>query len=534
MKTINGLHLTIICGFCAFGCLLLLNVVAQETVHASLGKYHVRDTLQQRDTLVRIGLESDSIEVAASNLYHRSKFGHLFFGKHYREEWQTPIKVACLDITTAMGGLTPVKQGGGMQTKSLRFVGKDSIEYTFRSIDKDIGGALSTWLQGTYVESFLQDGISSAHPYGFLIVPRLAEAVGVYHTHPVVYFLPSTEYLGEFQETFGEMLGMLEIRPDEDLSAYPRFGRSKNVVSTETLFEHLIEDHDNEVDRWMYARARLLDMVIGDWDRHQDQWRWAEFEKKGKGSIFRPVPRDRDQAFVQFEGMLPWLTTRKWAMRKMNHFGYKISDVEGLTMQAKIMDNIFLNELTLEDWKIIADSVQQELSDGVLEEAVRALPKEIFNISGEEIIAKLKSRREGLIEYAVEYYQCLAKEPMVLGSDEREWFLIERLDDTQTSVKVFKMEGDGKKGKKLYERIFPTNDTKEIHVYGFGGDDCFEVKGNVSKGINLFVSAGEGEDTFDNESTIRKKKNKAMVYVDNESHVSVVDEKTIIPLIEKK
>jgi hypothetical protein len=37
-------------------------------------------------------------------------------------------------------------------------------------------------------------------------------------------------------------------------------------------------------------------MLIGDWDRHYDQWRWAEYKKKGQ-VIYRPIPRDRDQAF---------------------------------------------------------------------------------------------------------------------------------------------------------------------------------------------------------------------------------------------
>jgi hypothetical protein len=35
-------------------------------------------------------------------------------------------------------------------------------------------------------------------------------------------------------------------------------------------------------------------MLIGDWDRHYDQWRWAEYKKKGQ-VIYRPIPRDRDQ-----------------------------------------------------------------------------------------------------------------------------------------------------------------------------------------------------------------------------------------------
>jgi hypothetical protein len=33
-----------------------------------------------------------------------------------------------------------------------------------------------------------------------------------------------------------------------------------------------------------YIKARLFDMLIGDWDRHYDQWRWAE-QKKGSSYL---------------------------------------------------------------------------------------------------------------------------------------------------------------------------------------------------------------------------------------------------------
>jgi hypothetical protein len=35
-------------------------------------------------------------------------------------------------------------------------------------------------------------------------------------------------------------------------------------------------------------------MLLGDWDRHEDQWRWSEFEKENGEHYFRPIPRDRD------------------------------------------------------------------------------------------------------------------------------------------------------------------------------------------------------------------------------------------------
>jgi hypothetical protein len=50
------------------------------------------------------------------------------------------------------------------------------------------------------------------------------------------------------------------------------------------------------VDENEYIKARLFDMLIGDWDRHYDQWRWAEYKKKAI-VIYKPIPRDRDRFF---------------------------------------------------------------------------------------------------------------------------------------------------------------------------------------------------------------------------------------------
>ena len=31
-----------------------------------------------------------------------------------------------------------------------------------------------------------------------------------------------------------------------------------------------------------YLRARLLDLLVGDWSRREDQWRWASFPQRRK------------------------------------------------------------------------------------------------------------------------------------------------------------------------------------------------------------------------------------------------------------
>ena len=41
-------------------------------------------------------------------------------GANYREEWGTPIKVKVFDIDKVLGGLKPLRRGGGHQSRSLR------------------------------------------------------------------------------------------------------------------------------------------------------------------------------------------------------------------------------------------------------------------------------------------------------------------------------------------------------------------------------------------------------------------------------
>ncbi|UII26472.1 metallophosphoesterase [Fulvivirga maritima] len=475
---------------------------------------------------------TDSVKVMAANPeYDKNKIGQFFFGKHYREEWTTPVKVPYIDLKSYKGGLTPIKKGGGKQTISIRFIDDDSVQYNLRSIDKFPAGAIPDVFRDTWVNDFVKDQISTAHPYGALAVPDMAEAIGIYHTEPELYYTPFTPYLGPYINDFGGRMGLMEIRPDEDLSAYKRFGFSKNVVSTTTLFEHLKEDNDNEVDADMYLKSRFFDMLIGDWDRHNDQWRWAEYEKEDKGSIFRPVPRDRDQVFVLYDGAIPWLLSRKWAFRNFSDFDYDISDIKGLNRSAINLDHALLSELDKDAWMSTAKNIQKELTDEVIDKAVKQLPEEVYPFSGPEIAAKLKSRRDHLQRYASEYYNYLSKEVNVVGSDKHEYVKVERLNDDETRVQMFKTFKGGEVDKSIYDRTFYTYETDEIRIFGRDGEDKVEITGKVNDGILIRVVGGkEKEDEFIDESSVAGLSKKTIFYdnKDNEPNMKPGKETRVI------
>ena len=117
------------------------------------------------------------------------------------------------------------------------------------------------------------------------------------------------------------------------------------------------------MDQDKVVRARLFDILLGDWDRHIGQWKWARFQPNGK-TIWKPIPRDRDQAFVKFDdGVIPWVASRGFALRLLQSFNEEIDDLKGLNYQARFLDRRLTSELTEEDWVDIARDVKSRLTD---------------------------------------------------------------------------------------------------------------------------------------------------------------------------
>ena len=75
----------------------------------------------------------------------------------------------------------------------------------------------------------------------------------------------------------------------------------ENTKSTAKIIDKMIDDNDDRIDEHEVLRARLLDMLVGDWDRHFDQFRWGTLDT-GKGKLYYTIPRDRDQAYFYSDG----------------------------------------------------------------------------------------------------------------------------------------------------------------------------------------------------------------------------------------
>lgn len=443
----------------------------------------------------------DSVVVRASSKYLANPWRMRMLGENYRQEWYQQIKVPVFNIASEHGGLEIVQKGGGMQTLSLRLSDRNGREYNLRSIEKYPEAAVPEPLRKTFAQDLVEDQISAAHPYGALVIAPLADAVGIYHTNPRLVFIPDDPRLGNYRKDFANMLALFEERPDEDWSDQPSFGNSENIVGTSKVLENLQEDNDNQVDEYQVLKARLFDMVIGDWDRHDDQWRWTSSEK-GKSEIYRPIPRDRDQAFFVNEGFLPKLWSRKWALPKFEGFADDIRWPSGLSFNARYFDRSFLTDMEKDEWVAAAREIQSGLSDSVIEEAIAQWPREIYALHGAEIIRKLKARRDNIVQYALEHYRFLAREVDITGSDKHEEFDVAREENGDVQVDVYKVGKEGGRDTKIYSRHFDHFETREIRLYGGGGNDRFTIRGNSGASIKVRVIGGDDADSLRDDSRV--------------------------------
>ena len=455
----------------------------------------------------------DSVEasVYTDNEIEKSRFYKGIWGERYRKYYGTKVKVPTVRLDSLMGGLEPVKKGGGHQSKSLRLRAKDGREYVMRALKKSAELYLQSMafqdqyvlddLKETYTQELLQDFYTGSHPYAPFTTARLSDAVGIYHTNPVLYYVPKQPALKEYNDSFGDELYMIEEHTGDGHGDLASFGYSNDLKSTDGMLEDLRDDEKYEVDKDLYLRARLFDMVLGDWDRHVDQWRWAEFkdEKKDK-VVYRPVPRDRDQVYSKMgDGALMNIATRIIpGLRLMEGFNEEIRSVKGFNSSPMtyVLDLTLLGETEKSQWLAQAKYLQENLKESDIDEAFKAFPEEVRDETVNEIKQTLLARLSHIQETANEYYKILNKYAVVAGTDKDDWFEINRLNDTETEVKVYRNIGDKKK-RLFYYKIFSSDDTKELWVFGLDDDDIFEVK-NPSNftGVKVRIIGGHNNDIY--------------------------------------
>jgi hypothetical protein len=443
-----------------------------------------------------------TVTVAPGAGYAKGSVYRGLMGAGWRDLWTTPITVPVADLTTLAGGLTPVRLGGGMTTRTLHLDGADGRRYVFRSVDKEPADLLEDFI-GTPIESIIRDQVSVFNPSGAMVVASLVDALGILHPSPRLVVVPDDPRLGEFREEFAGMLALFEERPDDAPNGAPGFAGSREIVQTEDLFDILEEEPESHVDRHELLKSRLVDILIGDRDRSTNNHLWASFDDPSGGRLWRVVPRDRDQAFVRFDGFLKGLA--RTYDRRLVSFEDEYSSIWGLTRNAWDIDRNLLVGLGRAEWDATVREVKATLTDAVIDRAVRQMPPEHFALVGEEIATALKVRRDQLSDAAGEFYDIVFTYPDIRATDADEEAVVERRPDSSVRVTIRAVDPDLGI---TFDRTFTAAETREIRLYMHGGSDAVSVTGSGSGPIWLRAVGGGGADRFVDSSSAGRNMNK--------------------------
>jgi hypothetical protein len=443
---------------------------------------------------------------------NKSGFYNFLWGKRYRSYFGVPVTAPIADLNNLYKGLKIIKKGGGHQSFSARLASKDGKEYAMRGLEKNALKFLKFKVPGityteeeyknTLAETAVYDFFTTTHPYIQLVINPLAKEASLNHGGTKLFYLPKQPGFEILGDEYGDQLYFIEERPNDAQKEYegynrmnPGSGKIAQFESSTDVFEKLKEDEKYSIDQRAFIRARIFDMLIGDWDRHEDQWRWAQYEISEEDIRFLPIPRDRDGAFSKFDGIvIPIIKLFLPDTRYWQSYDEEIPDVKWFNGEGNNLDRRLINKFGTEAWIKEAQYIQENLSAAEIDEAFKNLPTEVQDEASDDIKKKLKGRLSNIDKIAESYGKYLNHTVAVHATNKDDIIKITRLGDGKTQV-IIERNLKNQDNKVFFDRVFVASETKEIWIYGLEDDDEFIVDGKGG-GSKIRLVGGYGKDDF--------------------------------------
>jgi hypothetical protein len=343
---------------------------------------------------------------------------------------------------------------------------------------------------------FDEEFYTASHPYAILAVPTLAKAVDIFYTKAQLYYVPKQKALRDYNESFGDELYLISNEPTEESEGERTFKYPDDVETTDDILTKIRRNGDIQVDEENYIRSRLFDMLIGDWDRESDHWRWAEYNNKYGKNVYVPIPKNRDDAFASFDGDIFNIARSIFAGSRITQvYDGDLKDLEWFNKEGIILDRALIERSGRAQWKFVAESIQNAITPEIIEEAFSRIPEEVRDEELAIIKNKLIARKDNLVAIADRYYNYFSDLQTIAGTDTDDYFEITRLPKGGTKVKTYSYVG-GKKSEVLSDRTYYHKDTRELWIYGLDGNDVFEVNGEDTDLIYVRIIGGQNEDVY--------------------------------------
>lgn len=426
----------------------------------------------------------------------KSKIYNWLWGEHYRELYTIPVNVPVMNFNTFMGGLDFVQQAPNFhglllvnqqnQYVLLRplggatsFLGSDFFQEMYNKKD----------FKNTYMDEFIADAYTIINPYTFIVADHLAKASDLISIDSKIYYLPKNstrDTVADGSSIQEKLVAVIDI-PNLDKS---------NIHTTSDLLEKLRLTKENEVDQDAYIRERMLDMLIGDWNKIPENWNWWSVSK-GDSMIFEPIVIDRNHAFTKVDGMMFKQMLNVLTLGFIINYDSTLSkkNIKKLNTLGFPLDMAVTSQSDQSRWIKQARYLQQTLTDSVIDQSFKLLPEDIQSTETDLIREKLKDRRDTLETIARKYYKQLQRTPVLTGSDQNDRIVVKRYGRDSVQICMYNPQN-----KPVFDQRYSQKDTKEIWLYSLQGNDTFHVEGKAKKEIPVYLISGKGENTYDIES----------------------------------
>ncbi|WP_179318289.1 metallophosphoesterase [Winogradskyella helgolandensis] len=456
-------------------------------------------------TYPKIVLDSVSTSIYSKEDTKKTGFYEFLWGERYREDYSTDVKAKVVNLDTLMGGLAPFRKGGGTQSKTLHLKASDGKRYVMRAMKKQADQFMQAaifkdqYVEGQFTETaseaIIEDIFAGAYPYAPFTTGILSDAINLAHLNPKLYYIPKQNALGLYNEDFGDELYLFEEHPSDGHESLASGNFTGDIVSTVDMLQEVLSDESKIIDEKEFIKARLFDMLIGDADRHQDQWRWLVFEENDK-TIYKPLPRDRDFTFSKVsDGFLFGAAVKLIPeARKFRKYEPDLKDVKGFNVSGFSLDVAFISEANKADWDEQVQFIQAQITDEVIDKAFENIPKEVDAINKTDIKKILKNRRANLQKISDRYVKLVSKYAVITGTNKDDYINVTALKNGAVEVSLYRKKDDTIKDR-FHHKIYDPKITKEIWIYGLDDKDSFEVEGKISK-IKVRFIGGQNNDDY--------------------------------------
>jgi len=435
----------------------------------------------------------DSISVRIYPKYDKvGKFHRFLFGENYRKEYAIAVKVPVIKISVIKGGLTPTQRGGGNQSHSLRLVDTQGKEWVLRSVEKFPEILLPAIFRKTFAGEVVKDNMSAQNPFSALIVPEIARAAGVPHSDPMIGWVVPDEKLGAFAKVFQNTLCLLEEREP-----------AGDTDNSEKMMRKLNDNNDYTYDGPLFLKAKALDALLGDWDRHEDQWRWKPIKKDNGTTMYQPIPRDRDQVFYLSEGVIPRYAQASWLLPMIQGYERNLPDINWFFWEGRTLYSKWFSGMDEAEWKRIVNEFCASITDEVMERALKKLPEPGYSLRHDRLLAQMKERRAKLPEMMMKYYRFMNRIIDVQATNKNEYISIKDAPGKALNITISKIAKAGSVKDVVFNRTFDPAVTREIRLYVKDGNDSL-VLNNSTSDIKLRIIGVEGSKKYHIENSLRK------------------------------